>query len=256
MMKHVKIGNLEFSKVICGTNPFYARSHFSRARDIEYRARFDDQRVEQMLLHCLDLGINAVDSSANERIQKVLSSVRARSDTTLHFVGSTRIDATSQMKTHEEKLSFLIQHRADICIVHAQYVDGPRKNGEIAGLDRLIDQIHQAGLLAGISTHRVATVEYCENRDLGIDAYLFPLNVTGYVYPGYEGNETAEDRINLVRGTPKPFILIKVLGAGRISPDEGLHFALENSKPTDMLCIGFGTEKEAEEVVRIVEKCA
>lgn len=254
-MKHIRIGNLELSKVICGTNTFYARSHFSRARDMEYRARFDDSRIEAMLLHCQDLGINAVDTSANERIQAIVSSVRARSGRPLHLIGSTRIDATSPMRTHDEKLSYLIEHRTDICIIHAQYVDAPRVDGEIAGLDRLLDRIHEAGLLAGISTHRIATVEYCESRRLPIDTYLFPMNATGYLYPGDNGPETTTDRVQLVQSTPKPFILIKVLGAGRISPDEGIPFALEHAKPNDALCIGFGSENEAEEVVRMVEKC-
>ncbi len=35
-MKYVEIGNVRFSKVICGTNPFLGRSHFSAARDAEY----------------------------------------------------------------------------------------------------------------------------------------------------------------------------------------------------------------------------
>ena len=49
-MKHVTIGGIQFSKVICGTNPFYARSHFSAAKDAEFRARFDDG-----LLHILSI---------------------------------------------------------------------------------------------------------------------------------------------------------------------------------------------------------
>ena len=83
---------------------------------------------------------------------------------------------------------------------------------------------------------------------------MFPLNVTGYVYPGYDGRETAQDRAQIVRETPKPFILIKVLGAGRISPEEGLPFVFENAKPADLVCVGFGTDKEAEEVVRMVDR--
>jgi hypothetical protein len=133
-------------------------------------------------------------------------------------------------------------------------VDGPRPDGEIAGLDRMLDQIHAAGLLAGISTHHIDTVEYCESRRLPIDAYLFPLKIMGYVYPGYDRDETPIDRAQLVRGTPKPFVLIKTLGAGRIAPEEALPFVLESAKPSDLLCLGFGTEREAEEVVRIIDQ--
>jgi hypothetical protein len=253
-MRHIKIGDLEFSKVICGTNPIFARSHFSKARDMEYRARFDDARAEKLLLHCRQLGINAVDSSANERIVKLVSSVREQTGETVRLIGSTRVDATSAMRTHEEKLAYLIENRTDICIIHAQQVDGPRVDGEIAGLDRMLDRIHEAGLLAGISTHRIDTVEYCESRGLPVDTYLFPLSPLDRVYPGWEGSDTSRDRVQLVQSTPKPFILIKVLGAGCVPPSDGIPFVLENAKPDDALCIGFGSEREAEEVVRMVEK--
>jgi hypothetical protein len=253
-MKQVTIGNLNFSKVICGANPFYGHSHFSEARNAEYLARFDDETIERTIQRCIDLGINTVESSANERIISILSRLRQKNPEPVHFVGSTRIDETSDIKSHQQKLAFLIENRAAICVVHAQYVDRPRKGDSIGGLDRLVDKIHDAGLLAGISTHRVETVELCEKQGRGIDAYLFPLNLSGFVYPGYEGTETVQERIDVVRSTPKPFILIKILGAGRIPPGEGLQFIAENAKPGDLVAIGFGSEDEVSESVELAEK--
>jgi len=253
-MKRVRIGNLEFSKAICGTNPFYARSHFSAARDAEYRGRFDDAAIERMIRHCLDLGINAVESSASERIEGIVSRLRQETRKTLHFVGSTRIDETSPMKSHDQKLEFLIARQAQICIIHAQYVDRISSPQGLQGLERLLDRVHSAGLLAGVSAHRVQTVELCEKLGDRVDTYLFPLNMTGFVYPGYVGKETVQQRADIVRGVAKPFILMKTLGAGRIPPDEGLQFVAANSKPNDVISIGFGTEEEIAEAVRLVEK--
>ena len=253
-MKQVAVGSRQFSKVICGTNPFFARSHFSAARDAEYRGRFDDDRIEQMIARCLDLGINTIESSANERIWRILSRLRNGARKPIHFVGSTRIDATSEMKTHRQKLSFLLENSADVCIVHAQYVDRRRRNGTIPGLDKLLAEIHEAGLLAGISTHRVDTVELCEKTSLDIDVYMFPLNLSGFVYEEYRGAETPQQRADLIRSVRKPFIIIKALGAGRIPPAEGLHFVAENIKPTDLLSIGFGTEEEIDETLQVIDK--
>ncbi|MBT7162846.1 MAG: hypothetical protein HN849_27565 [Victivallales bacterium] len=253
-MKHVSIGNLVFSKVICGANPFYGHSHFSEARDAEYSGRFDDEMIERTIQRCVSLGINAVESSANERIISILSRLRDRNPEPIRFVGSTRIDEASEIKSHQKKLALLVEKRAEVCVIHAQYVDRPRKGDSIGGLARLVDTIHDAGLLAGISTHRVETVELCESQGYGIDTYLFPLNLSGFVYPGYKGTETVQERVDVVRGTPKPFVLIKTLGAGRIPPDEGLQFIAENAKPEDVVSIGFGTEDEVSESVELVEK--
>ena len=180
--------------------------------------------------------------------------MRDKNPEPIHFVGSTRIDETSDIKSHQQKLSFLIENRAEVCVIHAQYVDRPRKGDSIGGLTRLVEKIHNAGLLAGISTHRVETVELCERQGCGVDTYLFPLNLSGFIYPGYEGTESVQERINIVRNTPKPFILIKALGAGRIPPNEGLQFIAENAKPNDLISIGFGTEDEVSETAELVEK--
>ena len=253
-MKHIAIGSLRFSKIICGTNPFYGHSHFSAARNADYLGRFDDPTIERTIQRCITLGINTVESCANERIVSLLARVRSRHGGAIHFIGTTRIDETSGIKSHRQKLSFLIDNRAEVCVVHAQYVDRPRTRDAIEGLPRLIETIHNAGLLAAISTHRVETVALCERQGYGIDMYLFPLNLSGFVYPGYEGTESVQERVSIVRDTPKPFILIKVLGAGRIPPDEGLQFVAENAKPTDLISIGFATEDEVSEVVELSEK--
>lgn len=100
---------------------------------------------------------------------------------------------------------------------------------------------------------RVKTIELCEDCNYGIDAYLCPLNASGFVYPGFTTHETVRDRVDIVRSVSKPFILIKVLGAGRIPPSEGIPYIAENAKPNDLLSLGFGTEHEADETLGLIE---
>lgn len=251
-MKHVKIGNLTISKAICGSNPFYGKSSFSEARNGEYLSAFTDHTITRTIQQCIEQGVNAIESCANERIISIVSKIQAHAIDKIHFIGTTRIDETSDMKTHNEKLDFLIQKRADICIIHSQYVEKWKKNGEIVGLKKMIDKIHEAGLIAGISTHRADIVELCEKKAYGIDVFMFPLNLTGFVYPGYDGKETVQDRINIVKGINKPFILIKTLGAGRIPPSEALPFILENSKVNDIISFGLASESELKETLGLV----
>jgi hypothetical protein len=225
-MRSVSINGKSFSKVVLGTNAIYGRSHFSDARSNEYECRCTDEYIRLMIERCMRFGVNAVESSANERIHMIMDGLSKELTQPLRFIGNTRKDATSEMG-HSEKLGFLVETRADIVVVHAQVVDRPRRADRIAGLQSIIERIHAAGLIAGISTHRISTVEICEEQGYGVDVYLFPLNELGFVYPGYDGQETVEARIRTIRGTPKTFVLMKTLAAGRIPPDEGLPFALE-----------------------------
>ncbi|MBI5693136.1 MAG: hypothetical protein HZC55_23920 [Verrucomicrobia bacterium] len=253
-MKTIRIGSREFSRVLFGTNAVFGRSHFSVARDAEYRARFDAAGIERLVQRAVDSGINTVESSASDRIGAVLSAVRKRSPRPVCFVGSTRIDETSEIKSHHRKLEQLIATRAEVCVIHAQFVDRSENTDAVAGLEPMLEQIHAAGLLAGISTHRVRTVELCERRGYAIDTYMFPLNATGFVYPGYPGRESVKDRIDLVRGVAKPFILMKTLAAGRLPPSEALPFVAEHAKPIDLVSIGFGSEAELDETLRLAER--
>ena len=252
IVKLIDIESKKFSKIICGSNPFYGHSHFSEARNKEYLARFDDEYILKTIRVCLSKGINAVESSANERIWKIVSSLQSEAE--IQYIGTTRIDETSGLKTHQKKLQFLLDIKADACVIHAQFADRPPKDDEIKGLGPLIDRIHENNLIAGISTHKVSTVELCEKMNYGIDFYLFPLNAAGVVYPGYDGKETVEDRIQLIQSIAKPFIIMKALASGRIPPCEGIPFVLENIKENDLVALGFGSAEEVEETLDIVEK--
>lgn len=250
-MKTINIQGRHFSKIICGTNQFYGHSHFSEARNKECLSKFSDANIADTVKFCLLKGINTVESCANERIWKIISELKLEHE--IKFIGSTRIDETSNMKSHQSKLQFLLDINADVCVIHAQFVDRPREDEEIKGLQKLIDRIHEHNLLAGISAHKISTVELCEKKNYGVDLYLFPLNLKGFVYPGFEGKETVEDRINLIKQTPKPFIIIKSLAAGRIPPDEGLPFVLENIKENDLISLGIRSKEEVEESIGVVQ---
>jgi hypothetical protein len=253
-MQHINICGTDFSKIICGSNAFYGRSHFSSSRDVEYQTYFTDENIKKSIECCLTWGINTVETSANKRISSILSSIRLEKQSSLFCIGSTRIDETSDMKSHHQKLEYLIKEQVKICVIHSQYIDHALQDEEIPGLDRLLDKIHEAGLIAAISTHQVNIVELCERKKYCIDTYLFPLNNIGFVYPGYSGKESVHDRIDLIRNVAKPFILMKALGAGRIPPHEGLQFVIENSKPNDLISLGFGSKNEINETMEIYNK--
>jgi glycerol-3-phosphate responsive antiterminator len=248
-MEKVKIGKKEYSKIIAGTNAFYGHSHFSAARDSEYKKKFSDDYIKKLLHFCLSKGVNSLETCANERILDIINSLKKESD--INLIGTTRIDETSLMKSHQIKLRYLINNRADICIIHSQFVDRLSSTNDIKGLQSMVDEIHEAGLLAGISTHKNSTIAFCEKK-YDIDVYLYPMNMLGFVYPGYDGNETVKERIDLIKNTNKQFILMKTLAAGRIPPKEGLEFVLNNIKDKDIITLGLGSLEEAEESLDIV----
>ncbi len=104
---------------------------WGQRKDIDEYYVSHDEMIERTIQRCVSLGVNTVESSANERIVSILSRVRGRNAEPIRFVGSTRIDETSPMKSHQEKLGFLIERRADICVIHAQLVE--RRREQVVG---------------------------------------------------------------------------------------------------------------------------
>ena len=254
-MEYLPICGKQFSRIICGSNPFYGHSHFSVARSTEYLNRFSDEEIEKVIDTCIERGINTIETSANERIFRIISNkTDSNKKRLLNTISSTRIDETSTVKRHQDKLDMSIIQECSICIIHSQYIEREMKGDSIIGIEQMLETIHKKGLISGISTHSNSTIELCEKNRYPIDVYMFPLNILGFVYPGYKGNEKVEDRIALIQNAEKPFIIIKAMAAGRLPPFEALKFVNKNIKKNDMVSIGFGSVEEVNETIDIWEK--
>lgn len=66
---------VELPKVILGTNPFDGVSYLSRAQAHEYLEKFSkEQNIKEIIESALNLGINIISCSYNERVVRVLES--------------------------------------------------------------------------------------------------------------------------------------------------------------------------------------
>jgi hypothetical protein len=55
----------------------------------------------------------------------------------------------------------------------------------------------------------------------------------------------------MIREFPKPIIIIKPLAAGRLMPEQGIPFVLNNIKDSDSIALGVMSPEEVEEDVTI-----
>src|SRR5512136_2739892 len=63
----VRLGTLEVSRLILGSNPFWGYSHKSAALDEEMRRHHTDERIVQILDEAAACGLTAVASPPEER---------------------------------------------------------------------------------------------------------------------------------------------------------------------------------------------
>ena len=120
-------------------------SHMSRRLDQLMNSYFSADRCLDLVLHCEEQGIDTWQTTPGNKFRTVMRAVRERGSRMQFILLSTDTAFTGY------------QDRADpkpIAIVHQGVMVRPDDAGRAAGEDsRLRKRIHDAGYLAGISTH-------------------------------------------------------------------------------------------------------
>ncbi|GAB4565525.1 MAG: hypothetical protein Kow0047_16170 [Anaerolineae bacterium] len=240
-----QLENLEITRLICGTNGFLGYSHFSAARDRWIREYFTVERIAEVIARFAELGVNAVMGPLNDKLIAALEQVERHTGVSMIYI------ATPGGHTVEEVIEGVRQSAeagAKVCMPHQMYTDTHLIPAEtrIEGIEPILAEIRRLGMIPGLSTHRPETIIVCDKAGYDVATYIQPYNASGFLC------QVETDWIGkVIRGTPKPVMCIKPLGAGRILPPTGLNFVYSTCKPTDMVVIGTMNVYEAEEDVRL-----
>lgn len=244
-MPKTKIGDIEISRMICGSNTFHGFSHFSAARDNWLRQYFTRERTYELLEACIRLGMNAVVSGLREDFYEILQELERN---TGHHMVWICTPGGRTAKELEPGIRWCADHGVEICMPHQVYTDNnliPAQN-RIDGAEEVLGLIRSLGMIPGWSTHRPETIVVSDSAGYDVEAYIQPYNSIGFLC-AVETDWVAQ----VINRTPKPVICIKPLGAGRIMPPTGLSFVYGSIKPIDTVCIGVLSPQEAEEDARI-----
>jgi hypothetical protein len=240
-----KIGGLEISKIVCGTNPFFGFSHFTRARDMWLREYFTDERIKEVLSRGHELGINAVISGTMERLHSILRDLRDEGRQ-IHWICTPGGETAEEVMKEVEWCS---SHDVAICMPHQMYTDHNllSRKDELLGYDELSARIRDLGMTPGLSTHRPETVVSMDRAGKDVETYALPFNSLGFL-----SNVEVEWVRRVINNSPKPIVSIKPLAAARITPEVGLPFVLSSIKERDCVALGFSSVLELEEDMEIV----
>ena len=259
-LPQIQLGNAQVSRLICGCNPIFGNSHASKDLDREMVDYFTYANVKAMLAECERQGVNTFQAVANMFCERVLHEYWNEGGT-IQWIGQT--------DSQKENLIANVRVAAR-CHPVGLYHHGTRtgnlwRTGRIDELKPLIDEIKSLGIAAGVGAHFPEIIEYCEEKDWGVDFYMasfFNVYKTSdgwresYVVSGVRTVEMYdhEDTLRMVRAiqaTRKPCLGFKILGAGRkaSTPEDrrdAFAFAFANIKPTDGVVVGMFPKHSAQ----------
>jgi len=250
-MPTVKLGSHTVSRLILGSNPILGYSHVSGLMSRLMTDYFTLERIQHLLLRCRQLGINTWQTSASDKVDKSLATLRGDgADMQWVFLASGR---------HLEDVELLkatIAQNKPIAIVHHGGVsDRLWREGKIEKAHDFAKRVQDLGVLAGISAHNPDVIRNAEDKGWNLDLYMacfYEVTRTGDQVRKLLGDVPLGELFlpgdparmcEVVRAVKRPCLGFKILAASRRAerPEHvasAFEFAFEHIKPTDAVIVG------------------
>ena len=254
-LPQVPFGPYLISRLVLGDNPIHGGSHLSRFVDEQMRRHFSREQVLRLLAACEAEGVNTWQ--CNPPLLGLYLQ-RRREGSCLQF-----ISLGSQDPGHPDGVASLARAGAIGVAHHGEVTDALFKEGRIGEIRDYLRHVHDAGLMAGVSTHMPALVDHIESMGWDTDFYMacvyerhrsadelrallghVPIPV-GEVYL----EEDPPRMFAAMRSTSKPCLAFKILAAGRLCSaqsdvEQAFRETFRQIKPTDAVIVGLYPEYE------------
>jgi len=243
-----RLENVEVPRILLGHNPFLGFSYLSDARAREYKERFSEvDSIVKVISKSVELGVPAIFISAELPLtDNLIKAVRKASDIT-----GVDILVMSNLTDIERGIERLSGLNLKVAVLHGGLTDRlwSKKEQRFENLQEHLQLIRSYNVIPGIVSHSPGEhFPPLIKKPYDIQVFVSPFNMLGWMV-----NPTPERAIQAISSLDKPFVAIKPLAMGRISPKIALEWVL--SKPYVSGCvIGASTVYELEEDYAIVRE--
>lgn len=244
-MEKIRIGSMDVSRFILGTNPVSGFSHQSVEMDQRMVGWFTVDRTKALLRDAESLGIDTVIARTDMNVMRFMSEYWDEGGMIRWFAQTCPPEGPPEVCIRRA-----VDGGAVACHLHGGYMDHCLLNDNLEQIPGLLDSIRSEGLLAGIAAHDPRVIEWAE-ENVDADYYMCcyynsmrrdqrPEHVHGakeWFWP-----EDRDIMTRLIQRLSKPAIHYKILAAGRNDPAEAFEYAANAMRPGDAVCVGIYTE--------------
>jgi hypothetical protein len=263
MIPKISLEKLKLSRMICGTNQFVGITHRKNPIDIwAHKRRFKDYHtIANFFIYLIqNHGVNCCVSSPRDELFKAMEVAEKETGTKFHWLctPSRRGTAADLVPDIYKQIDWCADHHVSVCMPHRDYTDNAlNKEKLIIGgnakdlppYPEIAKYIRDKGMIPGLSTHYIESIEAVEKNCYDAPLIIQPLNKINF-----ESDTKHELLIKKIQTTKLQILNIKPMAAGRISPKEALPWNLKQIKPNDFLAVGFGTYKYMVEDAKFVDE--
>lgn len=242
----IRLGDKTVTRLIAGYNPIGGYSHSTRKLADHMRSFFTVERTTDFFLHCEEEGITTWQGDYTPKVRDALRGAWER--------GSKMqwLCLTSEQKGD---LKDALALKPIAVVHHGGVTDNMFHTGQQEKIHDFVKKVHDAGVMAGVSTHNPDHLARVEEAGWENDLYMTCFynvsrtadeiekmigdQVVGELYLESDPRKMTER----VRQVKKPCLGFKILAAGRLcwnmpSIERAFAFAYANIKPTDAAIVG------------------
>ena len=251
-MPTIRLGEHEVSRLIVGANPVLGFSYMGGLMARFMVDYYTPEHIQDLLVRCLDAGINAWQTSPHEKVDEALTTLR-ESGRDIHWI----FLASGDYLEDPGMLGDIIaRHRPIAVLHHGGVTDRLWREGQIGQVHDFAKRVRDMGVLAGISAHNPDVIRHAEDGGWGLDLYMtcfYQLTRTQAELAAMLGGEVPvwgnflpgdpARMCEVVRAVERPCLAFKILAGGRLGDrPEGTEAAFElafgSIKPTDGVIVG------------------
>jgi hypothetical protein len=247
-MPVVPAGRARISRLVAGSNPVFGGSHSTKRLGELMRDYFTLDRTIEFLLRCEQEGINTFQSVYLPKTRDAFHAIREQGSQ-MQWICLAAEDRDKHIWNEILALKPLaIAHRGDV-------TDEFFQTGRQGKIHDYIKKVHDAGVMAAISTHDPEFLLRAADSGWEEDFYMCSFyNV--YRTPEQIRTRLGDDMLDelylasdprrmaeAIRRVPKLCLTFKILAAGRLcgsaaSVESAFQFAFRSIKPADAVIVG------------------
>lgn len=238
----IKLGSLEVSRLLLGSNPFWGYSHKSPQLDAEMRAWHTDERIAQILDEAAACGVTAVVSPPDERWRKLWAKYTDGGGALKIWISQCHGPADKMLAEIDRSVG----NGAGAIFIQGARVEEQVGAGDYDRLHIWVDQVRRKGMPVGVAAHWPEIHPELQRRGFPVDFY-FQCMYNASKTSDYSAAERklAEATVTQLK---KPVIAYKILAAGRLPASEGFEQAFNNIQRKDGVCVGIYAQNAIDQI--------
>jgi len=233
-MPTIRLGHVEVSRLILGSNPFFGYAHRDGDLGRQMIEYYTDQRIIDVLSEAAALGVTAVAAPPTPEWIRVFGKYRDAGGK-LHTWIAQPDGSPKKMK---EEIDAAAKGGAKAVFIQGHRVEEQFEKKTFEVVRGWLEHIKGHGMAAGMASHRPDIHPLAEKQGFPTDFY-FQCFFRADQHPENYTLPCRDKAVETIRSiTAKPVVAYKILGAGRLQPDEAFAYAFQHIAAKDGVCVG------------------